>query len=81
MVKDENNPNNQKQEIQSKIYENLPRYIRQVRSEKYEGFEVKFHPTLVNKKWTSMKMSMDEKLKLAKEYLDKGSETKSLSTT
>lgn len=80
-LKDENNPNNQKQEIQSKTYENLPRYIRQVRSEKYEGFEIKFHPTLANKKWTSMKMSMDEKLKIAKEYLDKGSETKSLSAT
>jgi len=50
-----------------------------VSTEKFIGFEVKGHPTLQNKKWTNMKFSMEEKLKLAKDYLDEGSETRRLS--
>lgn len=64
---DEKNPNNQKEQQTYQEYKNLPRYIRHVRSEKYEGFEVKYHPTLSNKKWTNMNLSMEEKLKLAKQ--------------
>lgn len=78
-LQDENNPNNQKTIIEQKEYKNLPRYVRYVRSEKFEGFEVKFHPKLPNKKWTNMKLTMEEKLNLANEYLDEGSETRRLS--
>lgn len=67
---DINNPENQKEQRQSVIYENLPRYVRQVRSEKIEGFEVKCHPKLPNKKWTAMNLTMDEKLQKAKDYLE-----------
>lgn len=61
------------------MYNNLPRYVRHIVTEKYQGFEVKDHPTLKHKKWTSMKITMEEKLKLTKEYLEKSSETKRLS--
>jgi hypothetical protein len=79
-LEDINNPDNQK-EIKTVVkYDNLPRYIRQINSEKFEGFEIKFHPTLKNKKWTRMNLTMDEKLQLAKNYLKEkkgeGSETK-----
>jgi group I intron endonuclease len=58
----------------------LPRYIRHVQSERYEGFEVKYHPSLPDKKWTSMKITMEEKLELAKNYLlEESSETRCLS--
>jgi hypothetical protein len=72
-------PENQKVVRETQDFTDLPRYVRQIRSEKFEGFEVKCHPTLPNKKWTNMKLSMEEKLQLAKRYLDEGSETKSLS--
>lgn len=78
-LKDDSNIKNQKQKIEFETYKNLPRYIRHVYSEKYEGFEVKNHPTLSNKKWTNMKLTMEEKLNLAKKYLEEGSETKRLS--
>lgn len=78
-IKDENNPENQKIQNQISVYKNLPRYIRHVVSEKFQGFEVKGHATLKPKKWTNMKLSMEEKLQLAKNYLDEGSETKRLS--
>lgn len=78
---DDKNPKNQKPKNNNDIvkFENLPRYVRQVESEKYRGFEVKDHPKLSNKKWTSMKLTMEQKLKLAKDYLEESSETKSLS--
>ena len=76
---DEENPKTQKQQQTYQEYRNLPRYIRHVRSEKFEGFEVKLHPTLQNKKWTNMKLSMEEKFKLAEKYLEEGSETRRLS--
>lgn len=47
---DIDNVNNQKVIKEVVKYDDLPRYIRQVTSEKYEGFEIKFHPTLNNKK-------------------------------
>ena len=77
-LEDTNNPNNQKVIKEFVKYDNLPRYIRQVTSEKFEGFEVKYHHTFVNKKWTRMNLTMDEKLQLAKNYLNngEGSETK-----
>lgn len=78
-LEDVDNPNNQKQQKEDKEYKDLPRYVRHVRSENFEGFEVKFHPNLANKKWTSRKLTMEQKLELAKKYLDEGSETKSLS--
>jgi len=78
-LNDINNIANQKMQKQFQIYENLPRYIRHIQSERYSGFEVTNHPTLINKKWTSMKLSMEEKLNLAKKYLEEGSETRSLS--
>lgn len=78
---DIDNPLHQKPQQEYKKYDNLPRYVRHVRSEKYEGFEVKFHPKLKNKKWTSMSLSMEEKLNLAKKYLEESPETKSLSAT
>ena len=68
-LKDTANVENQKKNIEFQTYDNFPRYIRHVRSEKFEGFEVKFHPSLVNKKWTNMKLSMEQKLDLAKQYL------------
>ena len=78
-IKDENNPENQKTQNEINVYNNLPRYVRHIVTEKYQGFEVKDHPTLKNKKWTSMKITMEEKLKLTKEYLEESSETKRLS--
>lgn len=60
---------NKKVIIKYDKYENLPRYIRQIDNERYTGFEVKFHPTLKNRKWTNMKLSMDSKLELANNYL------------
>lgn len=78
-LKDIDNIANQKIQKQFQIYENLPRYVRHIQSERYSGFEVTNHPTLINKKWTSMKLSMEEKLHLAKKYLEEGSETRSLS--
>lgn len=67
---EENDPKNHKVLIEYQVYSDLPRYIRHVKSEKYEGFEVNYHPTLKNKKWTSMKLSMEFKLKLATEYIN-----------
>lgn len=78
-LKDINNPANQKEKQEFKTYDNLPRYVRHIRQENLEGFEVKFHPKLPNKKWTSKKLTMDQKLQLAKDYLESCSETKSLS--
>jgi len=78
-LEDEDNPLHQKQQLSFQEYSNLPRFIRHVRSEKYEGFEVKLHPTLPNKKWTSMKLTMDQKLQMAQNFLEESSETKSLS--
>lgn len=60
---------NKKEVLQYQVYESLPRYIRHVKAERFEGFEIKNHPTLKNKKWTNMKLSMNEKLQLAKDYL------------
>jgi len=68
-LKDIKNVENQKKKIEFHTYENLPRFIRHVCCEKFEGFEVKFHPKLSNKKWTNMKLSMEQKLDLAKTYL------------
>lgn len=71
-LSDINNEDNKRQPKEDvKKYDNLPRYIRQVASERYDGFEVKFNPKLKNKKWTCGKMSMDEKLNAAIEYLNK----------
>lgn len=67
---EENDPKNHKVLIEYQVYSDLPRYIRHVKSEKYEGFEVNYHPTLKNKKWTSMKLSMDSKLNLATTYIN-----------
>jgi group I intron endonuclease len=78
-LKDINNSKNFKEKREIKKYTNLPRYIHQIETEKFSGFEIKCHSKLKNKKWTSMKLSMEEKLKLAKEYLDESSETKRLS--
>lgn len=78
-LNDLDNPNNQKEQKEFIEYKNLPRYMRHIRMETYEGFEVKGHPTLANKKWTSKQLSMEEKLKLAKKYLEESSETRSLS--
>lgn len=64
------NPNNQKEIVQVVKYTNLPRYVRQINTEKLQGFEVKNHPIKSNKKWTTNKLSMDEKFKLVKEYLE-----------
>jgi group I intron endonuclease len=68
-LKDTTTTINKKVIIESKKYENLPRFVRQIDNERYIGFEVKNHPTLKNKKWTNMKLSIDEKLKLVKDYL------------
>jgi group I intron endonuclease len=76
-LEDINNATNKKVLKEIVKHDDLPRYIRQVLSEKFEGFEVKYHPSLVNKKWTRMSLTMDEKLQLAKNYLNgEGSETK-----
>lgn len=74
-LSDENNPDNQREQKEVKIYKDLPRFVRQVISEKYEGFEVKFHPALPNKKWTAGKYTMDEKLNFAKSYLNQSEES------
>jgi hypothetical protein len=73
------NTKNFKEKKEHTIYTNLPRYIRQINTEKMQGFEVKCHTSKPNKKWTTNKLSMDEKLNLAKKYLEESSETKSLS--
>lgn len=80
-IEDIDNINNKKVIKEIVKYDDLPRYIRQVTSEKYEGFEINFHPTFKNKKWTNMTLSMKQKLELAKEYLNtivngEGSETR-----
>jgi group I intron endonuclease len=80
-IADENNPDNQREQKDVEIYKNLPRYVRQVVSEKYEGFEVKFHPTLQNKKWTASKYTMDEKLNFATDYLNTAKKTEESSET
>jgi hypothetical protein len=67
---EENDSKNHKVLIEYQVYTDLPRYIRHVKSEKYEGFEVKYHPILKNKKWTTMKLSMESKLELANSYLN-----------
>lgn len=77
-LSDENNPENQQEQKEVKIYKNLPRFVRQIIAEKYEGFEVKFHPTLPNKKWTASKYTMDEKLTFATEYLNTAKNQKNL---
>lgn len=46
----------------------LPKYIRKIRG-KYEGYCIDSHPLCKSKKFTSSKLTMDEKLTLAKEYL------------
>jgi group I intron endonuclease len=47
----------------------LPKYIRKIRG-KYQGYCIDSHPLCKCKKFTSKKLSMDEKLTLAKNYLD-----------
>jgi hypothetical protein len=47
---------------------NLPKYIRRIRG-KYEGYAVDSHPKCKCKKFTSIKLSMDEKLSLAVSFL------------
>lgn len=48
----------------------LPKYIRRIRG-KYEGYCIDSHPLCNSKKFTSRKISMEEKLIQAKEFLKK----------
>lgn len=47
----------------------LPKYIRRIRG-KYEGYCIDSHPLCKCKKFTSIKLTMGEKLTLATEYLE-----------
>lgn len=47
----------------------LPKYIRRIR-DKYQGYCIDSHPLCKCKKFTSVKLSMEEKLQKAKEYLN-----------
>jgi len=48
---------------------NLPKYILHYKSGKYEGYEVNSHPKCKSKKFTKSKISMDERLQLAKNFI------------
>ena len=50
-------------------HNDLPKYIYHVKNAKYEGYEIRNHNTLKNRKFCSMKISLEEKLELAKQYL------------
>lgn len=47
----------------------LPKYIRKIRG-KYEGYVIDSHPLCRCKKFTSTKLTMDEKFRLANEFLE-----------
>lgn len=47
----------------------LPKYILHYKSGKYEGYEVNSHPKCKSKKFTKSKMTMNEKLNLAKNFV------------
>ena len=54
-------------------YTDIPKYIY-VRDAAKKGYEVKRHPTLPNKTFVSKKLSMNDKLQLAIEYIKSGNE-------
>lgn len=51
-----------------RVYD-LPEYIYHVINKQYEGYEIRHHPVLRNRKFVSMQLTMEEKLELAKIYL------------
>lgn len=64
--KPQDNKNNRKYE-EDKC---LPKYIRRIRG-RYEGFCIDSHPLCKCKKFTSIKITMDEKYKICLNYLNK----------
>lgn len=57
---------------------NLPKYIYHIINSKLEGYEIRHYPNKPNRKFASMKLTMEEKLELAINYLnihEEGSET------
>lgn len=54
-------------------YKNIPKYIY-VRDAVKKGYEVKHHPILPNRTFVSKKLSMNDKLQLAKDYIKSGDE-------
>jgi len=56
---------------------NLPKYVRSMFKEgKCIGYKIDEHPTIENKSFTSGKFSLDEKLKMAINYLETSQATK-----
>lgn len=56
--------------IANRKYFHLPQYIYHVGGGKNaEGYQVRMHPTMKERKFCSLKLTMDEKLELAKKYL------------
>ena len=49
---------------------NLPKYIYHVINSKCEGYEVRWYPSKKNRKFCSIKLTMNEKLELAKKYIN-----------
>ena len=61
-----------------RVYTDLPEYIYHISNSKLEGYEVRNHSIKKNRKFASMRLSMNEKLNLAIDYLninEEGSET------
>jgi len=55
---------------ETKKFVNLPQYIYLMNDKYAKGYEVRNHPTLPSKRFTSQKLSMEEKLQQAKDYLN-----------
>jgi group I intron endonuclease len=50
-------------------HSDLPKYIYHVINKQYEGYEVRNHTSLKNRKFCSMKLTMEEKLEQAIKYI------------
>lgn len=48
---------------------NLPKYISSIRTDKYQGYTIQKHPKLKGRTFLNAKLSMEEKLKQALDYL------------
>lgn len=62
-------------------HNDLPKYIYHVINKQYEGYEVRNHSSLKNRKFCSMKSTMEEKLEQAKKYILEKEEQISSSST
>ena len=52
-----------------RTHDTLPKYIYHAITSTYEGYQIQHCPTKNNRKFVSMKISMEEKLQLAIDYL------------